>query len=182
MNDNEQEWESLLAVWQQHSDRIDQTVRHHDLSHLRLVPRRYVFSARKLRLSSLSVRGTVYMMAIGMIFAFKPRYVYDSYDFALMILLGTILLLSLATCAVSLTRLRKADPLAFLREGDDCRISHGGIPLRAVLSRAASGAAVAVLLLFLVLPVQKGRAMSQLDHGKRVEALDDVAHILNSIQ
>ena len=160
--------DELMVVWQQHSERLEQIARHHDLSQIRLAPRALVFSSRRRSaFASMAVAIASLAVIAGMVIL-RRQFVSDTFDLLFFLFLVLMLVL------VSFRNLRQ---LRLLRHPVNFRPSTFGLQL----SRAAVFASVVVLLLFTALPVQNGRSMSHATLSQRSAAMANVSYVLSQI-
>ena len=157
--------QELMTAWQQHSDRIEQIAGQHDLSHIKLAPRLLVLSSRRRRiLSSLAMALVCLASIVGMVIL-RQHYISDIFD---QLFFAFLALLMVVTLIQSLRQIFSS-PLSVFRS-----------PFS--VYRAAVFAAVVVMFLFLVVPVQNGRAMSHGSPSHRSAALTSVSFVLSHIQ
>ena len=161
MKNEEQIWGELETVWRQHGDRLGESARGHDLSGMVFPPRRP--RGRMYRWLWPAAVVLVCVAALGVMLRLWNRSVVDVFDLTLFLFLGgTLVLTALQVTASAVRHVR------------DRRPQVGGTLSRHPLFYASSLASVAVLLLFLVLPVPEGRAMS---HGTPDQRRDTVAYV-----
>lgn len=85
--------DELMAVWQQHSERLEQIARHHDLSQIRLAPRALVFSSRRRSaFASMAVALASLAVIAGMVIL-RRQFVSDTFDLLFFLFLVLILVL-----------------------------------------------------------------------------------------
>ena len=166
--------QELMDAWQQHSNRIEQIAGQHDLSHIKLAPRLFVFSSRRRSaLSSLATLLVCLTVIVGMVIL-RQHYISDTFDlyFFLFVVLTLVL-----------TAVQNISHTFLLRRLPPPRI-HFHKPVSALrysLPRAAVFASVVVMFLFLAVPIQNGRSMSQASLSHRSAAITNVSFVLSHI-
>ena len=166
--------QELMTAWQQHSDRIEQIVGQHDLSHIKLAPRLLVLSSRRRRiLSSLALAIVCLAAIVGMVIL-RQHYISDIFDQLFFAFLALLMVVTLIHSLRQIFLLRQQPLLNF-----QFSIFNFQFPL---YSRAAVFASIVVMFLFLAVPVQNGRAMSHGSPSHRSAALTSVSFVLSHIQ
>ncbi|MBO4752572.1 MAG: hypothetical protein J5526_07495 [Bacteroidales bacterium] len=174
MNNNYDILEDMQAVWQQHSEHIDRISRQHDLSHINLPSQASLRSTRRRKVFVHVSIAAVCLAAIVAIVPLRRYYVSDIFDFLLILLLALTLLFAAVQGIVHAVRLFRPSQ-SFLR-------TFSPMSLRFLLPRAAVVATFTVMLLFLVLPVPNGRAMSDATPSQRAATLNNVSLLLTQTQ
>ena len=163
--------QELMDAWQQHSNRIEQIAGQHDLSHIKLAPRLFVFSSRRRSaLSSLATLLVCLTVIVGMVIL-RQHYISDTFDLYFFLFVVLTLVLT-AVQNISHTFLLRRLPPPFHKPVS---------PLRYSLPRAAVFASVVVMFLFLAVPIQNGRSMSQASLSHRSAAITNVSFVLSHI-
>lgn len=165
--------DELMTAWQQHSDRIEQIVGQHDLSHIKLAPRLLVLSSRRRRILSSLAMALVCLAAIVGMVILRQHYISDIFDQLFFAFLALLMVATLIQCLRQIFLLRR-QPFSFHLSPLTFQLS--------TFSRAAVFAAVVVMFLFLAVPVQNGRAMSHGSPSHRSAALTSVSFVLSHIQ
>jgi hypothetical protein len=167
--------QELMTAWQQHSNRIEQIAGQHDLSHIKLAPRLFVFSSRRRSaLSSLATLLVCLTVIVGMVIL-RQHYISDTFDLYFFLFVVLTLVLTAAQNISHTFLLRRLHPPRI-------HFHKPVSPLRYSLPRAAVFASIVVMFLFLAVPVQNGRAMSHGSPSHRSAALTSVSFVLSHIQ
>lgn len=171
---NEDILEELMAVWQQHGERLEQIAQHHDLSQFSLAPSPKVASANR---RSVFVAAAVTLVCIATIVGMvvlRRNLISDIFDLLFFLLLGIALVFTAIQNVLLICTIRRQ----FSTEAYRCRSVS---PLRYSIHRAAVLASVVVLFLFIVIPVQNGRTMSHTSLSQRNAAVANVSHVLTQL-
>lgn len=167
---NDDMLQELMSVWQQHGERIEQIARQHDLSQIRLVPRLLVFSSR--RRSALSTLAMAIVCLAAMVILHR-HFISDIFDQLFFAFLGLLLVVAITQCLRQIFLLRP-QPLSIQPPAFNI--------LHLSCTRAAVFASVVVMFLFLAVPVQNGRSMSQASLSHRSAVITNVSFVLSHIQ
>lgn len=167
--------QELMDAWQQHSNRIEQIAGQHDLSHIKLAPRLFVFSSRRRSaLSSLATLLVCLTVIVGMVIL-RQHYISDTFDLYFFLFVVLTLVLTAAQNISHTFLLRRLPPTPRIH-------FHKHVsPLRYSFPRAAVFASVVVMFLFLAVPIQNGRSMSQASLSHRSAAITNVSFVLSHI-
>lgn len=170
---NDDMLQELMSVWQQHGERIELIARQHDLSQIRLVPRLLVFSSRRRSaLSTLAMAIVCLAAIVGMVILHR-HFISDIFDQLFFAFLGLLLVVAITQFLRQIFLLRpqplSIQPPAFNMLHMSC-------------TRAAVFASVVVMFLFLEVPVQNGRSMSQASLSHRSASITNVSFVLSHIQ
>lgn len=165
--------QELMDAWQQHSNRIEQIAGQHDLSHIKLAPRLFVFSSRRRSaISSLATLLVCLTVIVGMVIL-RQHYISDTFDLYFFLFVDLTLVLTAAQNISHTFLLRRLPPRIHFHKPVS--------PLRYSLPRAAVFASVVVMFLFLAVPIQNGRSMSQASLSHRSAAITNVSFVLSQI-
>ena len=165
--------QELMDAWQQHSNRIEQIAGQHDLSHIKLAPRLFVFSSRRRSaLSSLATLLVCLTVIVGMVIL-RQHYISDIFDQFFFAFLALLMVVTLIQSLRQIFLLRQQPQLNFQFSILNSQFSP--------YSRAAVFASVVVMFLFLAVPIQNGRSMSQASLSHRSAAITNVSFVLSHI-
>ena len=104
--------DELMTAWQQHSDRIEQIAGQHDLSHIKLAPRLFVFSSRRhSALSSLATLLVCLTVIVGMVIL-RQHFISDIFDQLFFAFLALLMVVTLIQCLRQIFLLRR-QPFSF---------------------------------------------------------------------
>lgn len=176
MNDKEDILEEMKTVWQEHSKRIDQIAAQHDVSKIRLVPRVLVLSSRKQQVVTSVMTAVLCLSALAAMVILRRYYIVDIFDFILIVLLSLPLIIAVVHSVTQVVRLTlQSYPL-------EQRYLKNPVSLRYTLSRTAVLASLSILLIFLIVPVPNGRAMSGATFAQRAAVVNNVTLVLTQMQ
>jgi len=165
--------QELMDAWQQHSNRIEQIAGQHDLSHIKLAPRLFVFSSRRRSaLSSLATLLVCLTVIVGMVIL-RQHYISDIFDQFFFAFLALLMVVTLIQSLRQIFLLRQQPQLNFQFSILNSQFSP--------YSRAAVFASVVVMFLFLAVPIPNGRSMSQASLSHRSAAITNVSFVLSHI-
>lgn len=174
MNKNNDILEELMPIWQQHSAHIDQIVQRHEPSFTE-PPQRFVLSSvRRQSIISLATAlvCTGFIAAIIMLRKYFCADLYDQLFFLLFVLALALAAAIQFRRAYSLRHPGNAKAsFRLLREG----FVHDTFPQVSIAS------SIAVMILFLVVPIPEGRAMSYCTHAQQQETLSEVSYLINNL-
>ncbi len=165
--------QELMDAWQQHSNRIEQIAGQHDLSHIKLAPRLFVFSSRRRSaLSSLATLLVCLTVIVGMVIL-RQHYISDIFDQFFFAFLALLMVVTLIQSLRQIFLLRQQPQLNFQFSILNSQFSP--------YSRAAVFASVVVMFLFIAVPIPNGRSMSQASLSHRSAAITNVSFVLSHI-
>ena len=165
--------QELMDAWQQHSNRIEQIAGQHDLSHIKLAPRLFVFSSRRRSaLSSLATLLVCLTVIVGMVIL-RQHYISDIFDQLFFAFLALLMVVTLIQSLRQIFLLRQQPQLNFQFSILNSQFSP--------YSRAAVFASVVVMFLFIAVPIPNGRSMSQTSLSHRSAAITNVSFVLSHI-
>ena len=165
--------QELMDAWQQHSNRIEQIAGQHDLSHIKLAPRLFVFSSRRRSaLSSLATLLVCLTVIVGMVIL-RQHYISDIFDQFFFAFLALLMVVTLIQSLRQIFLLRQQPQLNFQFSNINSQFS--------LYSRAAVFASVVVMFLFIAVPIPNGRSMSQTSLSHRSAAITNVSFVLSHI-